>query len=71
MLTEQQQIKLKEAIGAINAGNVWPKMTDDPEVNCAIDYFTAGSSTWNKLSNSEKAIYREEAARFKQAQAKE
>ena len=57
MLTENQKKTVLEAIGD---GTDWPKFTNDPEVNCAVDVAVCDMKPWDELSKEEKETYKEE-----------
>ncbi len=62
MLTPNQQKKFEEATSDLTT---WPKMTDDPQVNCFIDaVFHETEEYWHKISEAVKESYRIEAAAF-------
>ena len=58
-LTDQQTLKLLEAIGD---GNDWPRFTDDPIINCAVDHLTSNGECpkWSQLDENTRVIYRKE-----------
>lgn len=62
MLTDRQQELLEYAFGD---GLNWPKITNDPEVNCAVDVIVAEATAWRFLSVVEKQIYIIEAKKVK------
>ncbi len=59
-LTEEQKIKVKNALGD---GKDWPKLTDDPLVNYAVDCSVAVDFGSEKPEYVED-IYRNEAEQF-------
>lgn len=61
MLTENQKKMVIEAIGD---GSDWPKMTDDPQVNHAVDVVVCDAKSWEQLTVEEKVHYIVEARTF-------
>ncbi len=62
MLTKDQKKMVTEAIGD---GSDWPKMTDDPQVNCAVDVVVCDTKPWEQLTEEVKGHYIEEVEAFK------
>lgn len=62
MLTSDQQQKFEDATSDLTT---WPKMTDDPQVNCYIDaIFHETGDHWHLISEIVKETYRIAATLF-------
>lgn len=57
MLTKIQKGMVVEAIGD---GSDWPKITNDPQVNCAVDVVVCGGAPWGQLTEEVRRHYVEE-----------
>lgn len=61
MLNETQKKMVVEAIGD---GSDWPRMTEDPRVNNAVDVEVCGIRPWEELCDKTRKAYTEEAESF-------
>jgi len=58
-LTQKQKAMVQDAIGN---GLDFPKMTNDPLVNHAVDMVICGEVPWEELSQEDQLLYYAEAA---------